>query len=109
MGRENFSLLTMSRLVLLLFLTAFVAAQIPEGCVDCGVPQHPNCQFGDCRGHSGSPRVQYTGRTNQGDNPARPGGRCFKILPCPLPKGEEELAERVGFVGTTHTLYVDGH
>merc|ERR1711971_565910 len=48
MGRVNFSLLKMSRLILLLCITAFVAAQIPEGCVDCGVPQHPNCQFGDC-------------------------------------------------------------
>ena len=34
----------MSRLILLLFLTAFVAAQIPDGCVDCGLPDHPNCQ-----------------------------------------------------------------
>ena len=24
-------------------------------------------------------------------------------------QGEEELAEGMGFVGTTHTLYVDGH
>merc|ERR1712203_516148 len=46
--RVNFSLLRMGRLVLLLLLAAFVAAQTPEGCVDCGVPQHPNCQFGDC-------------------------------------------------------------
>ena len=30
--------------MLLLFLTAFVAAQIPDGCVDCGLPDHPNCQ-----------------------------------------------------------------
>ena len=42
--RVNFSLLRMGRLVLLLLLAAFVAAQIPEGCDDCGVPQHPNCQ-----------------------------------------------------------------
>ena len=42
--RVNFSFLRMGRLVLLLCLATFVAAQIPEGCVDCGVPQHPNCQ-----------------------------------------------------------------
>ena len=34
----------MSRLIIVLLLAAFVAAQIPEGCVDCGLPDHPNCQ-----------------------------------------------------------------
>ena len=34
----------MSRLIFVLLLAVFVAAQIPEGCVDCGLPDHPNCQ-----------------------------------------------------------------
>ena len=34
----------MNRLIFVLLLAAFVAAQIPEGCVDCGLPDHPNCQ-----------------------------------------------------------------
>ena len=42
---EAFFFSRMSR-ILLLFLTVFVAAQIPDGCVDCGVPEHPNCQVG---------------------------------------------------------------
>ena len=34
----------MSRLILLLFFAACVAAQIDDGCINCGLPDHPNCQ-----------------------------------------------------------------
>ena len=33
------------------FLFIFVASgycQVPDGCRDCGLPDHPNCEFGDC-------------------------------------------------------------
>ena len=22
--------------------------EVPDGCTDCGLPDHPNCGFGDC-------------------------------------------------------------
>ena len=34
----------MSRLILLLLFAAFAAAQIDDGCINCGLPDHPNCQ-----------------------------------------------------------------
>merc|ERR1712179_173721 len=34
--------------LLMLLLASTCTAQIPEGCIDCGLPDHPHCDFGDC-------------------------------------------------------------
>ena len=33
---------------LLCLMLASANCQIPDGCVDCGLPDHPNCGFGKC-------------------------------------------------------------
>jgi len=53
----------MCRFLLVFFLGAFVAAQIDDGCINCGLPDHPNCQWGECTTtcgwcRTGPPQVQ---------------------------------------------------
>ena len=34
--------------VFIVLIVASAHCQIPDGCTDCGLPNHPNCEFGDC-------------------------------------------------------------
>ena len=34
--------------ILLCLILVSAHCQIPDGCTDCGLPDHPNCGFGKC-------------------------------------------------------------
>ena len=34
--------------ILILLLASTTMSQIPDGCYNCGLPDHPNCGFSDC-------------------------------------------------------------